>query len=284
MLVKEDKGSLHLVDIFSVLVETKEYLWNTCRLQHQRWWPTVCLLINKLLIASIHSALILINMYHTYSCWTTSDIFQDAEYQPTCTVIPFCTYEYWLDEWYNSTLSTCSTNITKNWRLIPRCTFDIPNCTLYHSSANGHRLKNRQRGKHGSETYNRNATIYSHPPKKLADGEQLKRKGCFWYLIQYEELSNRWIEWRVHGAVIKLRDEGKSLLPIGMTAVEGDFSRGDVIAIRDACGLEMARGLANYASAEARLICRKSSSEFEKLLGYAAEPEMVHRDNLVLTR
>ena len=86
------------------------------------------------------------------------------------------------------------------------------------------------------------------------------------------------------GAVAKLRDEGKSLLPIGMTSVEGDFSRGDVIAIRDAEGFEMARGLANYASAEARLICRKPSSEFDKLLGYAAEPEMVHRDNLVLTR
>jgi len=62
------------------------------------------------------------------------------------------------------------------------------------------------------------------------------------------------------GAVSKLRDEGKSLLPIGMTAVEGDFSRGDVIAIRDAGGTEMARGLANYASSEARLICRKPSS------------------------
>ena len=86
------------------------------------------------------------------------------------------------------------------------------------------------------------------------------------------------------GAVAKLRDEGKSLLPIGMVSVEGDFSRGDVIAIRDALGIEMARGLANYASAEARLICRKPSNEFEKLLGYAAEPEMVHRDNLVLTR
>jgi glutamate 5-kinase len=86
------------------------------------------------------------------------------------------------------------------------------------------------------------------------------------------------------GAVAKLRDEGKSLLPIGMVSVEGDFSRGDVIAIRDCLGIEMARGLANYASAEARLICRKQSNEFEKLLGYAAEPEMVHRDNLVLTR
>jgi glutamate 5-kinase len=85
------------------------------------------------------------------------------------------------------------------------------------------------------------------------------------------------------GAVPKLRQEGKSLLPIGMVAVEGEFSRGDVIAIRDPQGQEIARGLANYASAEARLICRKSSTEFERLLGYVAEPEMVHRDNLVLT-
>ncbi|MBT3065941.1 glutamate 5-kinase [Rhodoferax sp. U11-2br] len=86
------------------------------------------------------------------------------------------------------------------------------------------------------------------------------------------------------GAVHKLRSDGSSLLPIGMTAVDGDFSRGDVIAIRADDGLEVARGLANYASAEARLICRKPSSQFEKLLGYSAEPEMVHRDNMVLSR
>ena len=86
------------------------------------------------------------------------------------------------------------------------------------------------------------------------------------------------------GAVQQLRAGGKSLLPIGMTAVEGNFSRGDVIAVCDPQGLEVARGLANYASAEARLICRKPSSEFAKLLGYVSEPEMVHRDNLVLTR
>ena len=86
------------------------------------------------------------------------------------------------------------------------------------------------------------------------------------------------------GAASKLQAEGKSLLAIGMTHVEGDFSRGDVIAIRDVTGLEIARGLANYASAEARLICRKSSSEFEALLGYVAESEFVHRDNLILTR
>jgi glutamate 5-kinase len=86
------------------------------------------------------------------------------------------------------------------------------------------------------------------------------------------------------GAVSKLRDEGKSLLPIGMLQVDGDFSRGDVIAVRDEAGAEIARGLANYSSAEARLICRKPSSHIEKLLGYAAESEMLHRDNLVVTR
>ncbi|HQQ69523.1 MAG TPA: glutamate 5-kinase [Alicycliphilus sp.] len=84
------------------------------------------------------------------------------------------------------------------------------------------------------------------------------------------------------GAAAKLRGEGKSLLPIGMVAVEGDFVRGDVIAVRDPGGTEIARGLANYASAEARLLCRKPSSEFERLLGYAAESEMVHRDNMVV--
>jgi glutamate 5-kinase len=86
------------------------------------------------------------------------------------------------------------------------------------------------------------------------------------------------------GAVSKLVEEGKSLLPIGMTSVEGEFSRGEVIAVRGPGGEEIARGLANYASAEARLLCRKPSGEIEKLLGYLAEPEMIHRTNLVLTR
>jgi len=85
------------------------------------------------------------------------------------------------------------------------------------------------------------------------------------------------------GAAHKVLTEGKSLLPIGMTGVAGDFSRGDVIAIRDEQGTEFARGLANYASAEARLLCRKPSHEYVALLGYTAEPEMVHRDNLILT-
>ena len=84
------------------------------------------------------------------------------------------------------------------------------------------------------------------------------------------------------GATQRLKGGKVSLLPVGMTAVQGEFSRGDVIAICDAQGAEIARGLANYAAAEARLICRKASSEFEALLGYTGEAEMVHKDNLVI--
>jgi glutamate 5-kinase len=101
-----------------------------------------------------------------------------------------------------------------------------------------------------------------------------------WMLDQLQLPGAVWVD---SGAVLKLSSEGKSLLPIGMQSVQGDFSRGDIIAICDENGKAFARGLANYASAEARLLCRKASSEIEKLLGYVAEPEMVHRDNLVLT-
>jgi glutamate 5-kinase len=86
------------------------------------------------------------------------------------------------------------------------------------------------------------------------------------------------------GAAIRLREGKASLLPIGMLSVTGEFSRGDVIAINDTSGDEVARGLANYASAEARLICRKATAEFDALLGYTGEPEMVHKNNLVLKK
>jgi glutamate 5-kinase len=82
--------------------------------------------------------------------------------------------------------------------------------------------------------------------------------------------------------VAKLRDEGKSLLPIGVVEVVGEFHRGDVIAVRNDQGQDIARGLANYASSEARLIARKASNEIEDVLGFVLESEMIHRDNLVL--
>ena len=86
-----------------------------------------------------------------------------------------------------------------------------------------------------------------------------------------------------NGAVAKVREQGKSLLPVGVTEVQGEFHRGDVIAVLSQEGVELARGLANYGSSEARLIARKASRDFEKLLGFTGEPEMIHRDNLVLT-
>lgn len=84
------------------------------------------------------------------------------------------------------------------------------------------------------------------------------------------------------GAVEKLTSGGKSLLPIGVTEVQGEFARGEVISCVDAAGREVARGLTNYSSAEARLIARKASSEIESVLGYVSAAELVHRDNLVL--
>lgn len=85
------------------------------------------------------------------------------------------------------------------------------------------------------------------------------------------------------GAMVKLRDAGKSLLPIGVTRVDGEFQRGEVIAVRGVDGREIARGLANYSASETRLIARKSSSQIASLLGYSNGPELVHRDNLVLS-
>jgi glutamate 5-kinase len=84
------------------------------------------------------------------------------------------------------------------------------------------------------------------------------------------------------GATTALVRDGKSLLPIGVTQVSGEFERGEVVAIRAAEGREIARGLVNYASTEARLIMRRASGEIEGILGFVAEPELVHRDNLVL--
>lgn len=83
------------------------------------------------------------------------------------------------------------------------------------------------------------------------------------------------------GAVDALK-AGKSLLPIGVTAVEGDFERGSAVACVDSSGHEIARGLTNYGSGEGRLIARKTTGEIEALLGYVDEPEIIHRDNLIL--
>lgn len=84
------------------------------------------------------------------------------------------------------------------------------------------------------------------------------------------------------GAVNVLRKSGKSLLAVGIKAVEGSFNRGELVICLDAEGVEVARGLVNYKSAEVALIKGCASSKFENILGYADDEEVIHRDNLVL--
>lgn len=86
------------------------------------------------------------------------------------------------------------------------------------------------------------------------------------------------------GAVRVLREAGKSLLSIGVVAAEGDFSRGDLVACLDGDRREIARGLVNYGADDTRLIVRQPSSSIESILGYVDEPELIHRDNLVLVQ
>lgn len=84
------------------------------------------------------------------------------------------------------------------------------------------------------------------------------------------------------GAVKVLRDSGRSLLPVGVSAVSGNFVRGDVVACVDSRGKEVARGLVNYSAAESQKIKGLPSAALEAVLGYVDEPELIHRDNLVL--
>ena len=84
------------------------------------------------------------------------------------------------------------------------------------------------------------------------------------------------------GATKALVLDGKSLLAIGVTAVSGEFERGELVAIRAIDGREIARGLINYGAADARRIMRRPSNEIEAALGFVDETELVHRDNLVL--
>jgi glutamate 5-kinase len=84
------------------------------------------------------------------------------------------------------------------------------------------------------------------------------------------------------GAVKALLDEGKSLLPVGVREVSGDFERGEVVACINAEGREIARGLVNYSAIEARRIAGVASNRIESVLGYVDEIELIHRDNLVI--
>lgn len=84
------------------------------------------------------------------------------------------------------------------------------------------------------------------------------------------------------GAVKVLKQSGRSLLPVGIASVAGNFTRGDLVSCKNTQGQEIARGLANYNSQEAQKILRQASNKIEAILGYKNEDEMIHRDNLVL--
>jgi glutamate 5-kinase len=116
---------------------------------------------------------------------------------------------------------------------------------------------------------------------------------CTWFLAEASPVTVRkqWIAGMLRpagelavdeGAVRALR-AGKSLLPAGVVHVKGRFDRGDAVVVRDPGGMEIARGLAAYSSADAERIRGRRSAELEALLGYRGRDEMIHRDDLVLT-
>lgn len=84
------------------------------------------------------------------------------------------------------------------------------------------------------------------------------------------------------GAVTGITRQGRSLLPVGVKSVSGQFRRGEMVSCVDEQGVEVARGLSNYEAGEARRIAGQASRRIGELLGYVAEEELIHRDNLVL--
>jgi glutamate 5-kinase len=118
--------------------------------------------------------------------------------------------------------------------------------------------------------------------------------GCTWFLAHSDPVTarKRWIAGTLEpkGAVIvdqgaaEALQRGKSLLPAGVTKIEGSFERGDAVVIRNGDGAELGRGLAAYDHAEARQIIGRKSSELPRILGYRGDPELIHRDDMVLYR
>jgi len=86
------------------------------------------------------------------------------------------------------------------------------------------------------------------------------------------------------GACRMLTDKGSSLLAVGVTACTGEFLRGDLVACVDQHGEEIARGLSNYSIADTRRLLGKSSEKIEEILGFSGEPELIHRDNMIIAR
>ncbi|HEU4604050.1 MAG TPA: glutamate 5-kinase [Steroidobacteraceae bacterium] len=127
-----------------------------------------------------------------------------------------------------------------------------------------------------------------HPVKRIEDGAR-----CTWFYPSATPATVRkqWIagtlkpagELTVDGGAATALRAGKSLLPAGVTAVQGEFQRGDAVVIRDSEGQELARGLAAYSSTDAERLKGRQSAEIESILGYRGRDELVHRDDLVFT-
>ncbi|CAN5373268.1 glutamate 5-kinase [soil metagenome] len=134
----------------------------------------------------------------------------------------------------------------------------------------------------------------------IADGRAVGALGaliggksrCSWFLPDASPLSARkkWIRGSLKSAGSLMVDDGaaralstgKSLLPAGVTAIDGEFKRGDVVDVKDKVGRVLARGLVAYAAEDARRIAGRKSAEIERLLGFRGRDEMVHRDDLVV--
>jgi glutamate 5-kinase len=118
--------------------------------------------------------------------------------------------------------------------------------------------------------------------------------GCTWFLAHSDPVAarKRWIAGTLEprGAVIVDKGaadaltRGKSLLPAGVTKIEGSFERGDAVVIRNGEGAELGRGLAAYDHEDAKRIIGRKSSELPEILGYRGDPELIHRDDMVLHR
>ncbi len=127
-----------------------------------------------------------------------------------------------------------------------------------------------------------------HPLAAVIEGAR-----CSWFLASVEPRTarKRWIAGALKASGKLVLDEGaqralrsgKSLLPAGVTAVEGSFQRGDAVLVCDAAGHEIARGLAAYSAADARRIIGHKSREIEAILGYRGREELIHRDDLVVS-
>ena len=126
-----------------------------------------------------------------------------------------------------------------------------------------------------------------HPLKRIEDGAP-----CTWFLPSATPRTarKRWIAGTlgpagtitVDDGALRALEKGKSLLPAGVIAAEGDFQRGDAVIVKGPGGREVARGLTAYSAADARRIMGHKSGEIEGLLGYRGRDEMIHRDDLVL--